>query len=57
MNNLDPLATIEEAKNSIELIQDALNDLSYFSVRNDDIFSSQIQNIEEELKKCRQQLL
>lgn len=40
----------------IEELSDALDSLSYFSVRNDDIFNGEIERIEEEIKNCQKQI-
>ncbi len=48
--------TLEEASDLIAVIQDAVSDLSYFSVRHDDIFNGEIEQLEEQLNRCRKQL-
>lgn len=47
----------KEAHKLIDLIQYAIDDLSYFSVRKDDIFLSEVYQMEEQVKNARKQLL
>lgn len=46
----------DEANDLIDAIEDAITDLSYFSVRHDDIFSDQVGDLEEDIKRTRQQI-
>lgn len=46
----------KEANQLIDLIDQAITDLDYFSVRNDDVFVTQIINLQEAVKDCRKQL-
>lgn len=47
----------KEAHELIDLIEDAITDLSYFSARNEDIFNGEIDRMEQEVRNCRKQLL
>lgn len=51
------LDNMEEAADLIEELSDALSNLSYFSVRNDDIFNGEIDRMEQEVKNCRKQII
>ena len=46
----------EEADDLIDIVQDALDELDRFSVRHDDIFNYQVDEINNALKGCRIQL-
>lgn len=48
---------VKEANQLIDEVDDAISNLSYFSVRNDDVFNGEIGRLEEEVKNCRKQLL
>ena len=47
---------VDEANNLIDSIEDTISNLSYFSARHDDIFAGQISDLEEDIKRARQQL-
>lgn len=49
--------SFEEAGDLIDIVADAVQGLSYWSVRNDDLLNSQIQTFEETIKDCRKQLV
>lgn len=49
--------TLEQAADLIDVLEDALTDLDYYSARNDDMFSIEISNIEEQIKNLRKQLI
>jgi len=45
----------KEANLLIDLIQEAITNLDYFSVRNHDVFNGEIGRLEEEVKNLRKQ--
>jgi len=54
MNNEDKQEEMKkEADELIDLIEDAINELSYWSVRHDDYFNYELGNFEEMIKSCR----
>ena len=46
----------QKANDLIDLLEDAITDLSHFSVDNDDMFDVQIPRLEELVKELRKQL-
>jgi len=46
----------QEANQLLDILRFALDDISYFSVHNDDIFNGEIGRIEEEIKNCQKQI-
>jgi hypothetical protein len=47
---------VDEANNLIDSVEDAISNLSYFSVRHDDMFADQVSDLEEDIKQARRQL-
>lgn len=47
---------LQEASDLIALLDDAVTDLDRFSVRHDDLFNSEIIELQELVKRCRKQL-
>lgn len=47
---------LKEANQLLDILRWALEDVSNFSVENDDIFNGITQRIEEEIKNCQKQL-
>lgn len=48
---------VKEADDLIDLIEDAVKDLGYWSVRHDDYFNYELGNFEEMINSCRKQLI
>lgn len=46
----------QEADQLIDLIEDAVYDLSYFSARHDDLFNLEVSQMEEQIKNARKQI-
>jgi hypothetical protein len=47
---------LDTANDLIDIVEDSISDLSYFSVRHNDIFADQVSALEENIKRARQQL-